>query len=352
MQAHSYLGGQPVIEAHETTKRPTTCTTLVPVGLQAILKPLHFGQLATGESRTLNEDYLLRTRQYYSEISLWPSQPSDIDPKGWLDNFRPVRDREIARELLGSFIFINAKQTESLFISAFHAISSEIIPMSERADAQTKAWQDFRKSAAFSFPTAGTFDPAASGSIFLRMARQKLRIDESQLFTPDTLVSHVEGSQMTNIVIVDDFAGSGEQFISTILRDYENSLGAKRSLKSLLDSGRINKLYYIPLVCTTTAKITIQNDLKLVKLRPAHILPPSYQIRPKWGETSLVPPNMVGEIDDFLARYAAHAGYPVEQRFGYNDLGLALAFEHSIPDNTLPIFWSENENWKPLRRRL
>ena len=37
--------------------------------------------------------------------------------------------------------------------------------------------------------------------------------------------------------------------------------------------------------------------------------------------------------------------------YGFHDLGLTIAFEHSVPDATLPIFWADGSNWKPLYRR-
>ena len=33
---------------------------------------------------------------------------------------------------------------------------------------------------------------------------------------------------------------------------------------------------------------------------------------------------------------------------GYGGTGLLLAFEHSTPDNSLPIFWANTNHWKPL----
>lgn len=36
--------------------------------------------------------------------------------------------------------------------------------------------------------------------------------------------------------------------------------------------------------------------------------------------------------------------------FGYGGSGLLVAFAHSTPDNTLPIFWSDNNGWFPLLR--
>lgn len=37
---------------------------------------------------------------------------------------------------------------------------------------------------------------------------------------------------------------------------------------------------------------------------------------------------------------------------GYREQGLALAFEHGIPDACPPIFYWETGDWKPLMNRV
>jgi hypothetical protein len=57
-----------------------------------------------------------------------------------------------------------------------------------------------------------------------------------------------------------------------------------------------------------------------------------------------------------LKRISERAGYiqenggPDDWR-GFHGLGLTVAFEHGIPDASLPIFFSERNGWKPLMRR-
>ena len=37
---------------------------------------------------------------------------------------------------------------------------------------------------------------------------------------------------------------------------------------------------------------------------------------------------------------------------GFAKLGLALAFEHGVPDATLPLFYWDGPGWEPLMRRV
>lgn len=63
-------------------------------------------------------------------------------------------------------------------------------------------------------------------------------------------------------------------------------------------------------------------------------------------------------INDLLDRYAHHLapGPDITQsddfvRYGYHNRGLMLAFSHTVPDATLPIFWSTGPQWTPLVER-
>jgi hypothetical protein len=54
------------------------------------------------------------------------------------------------------------------------------------------------------------------------------------------------------------------------------------------------------------------------------------------------------EIKRLILKYKDH--FPKRALWGYDNCQLLVAFETNIPNNTLPIFWSE-KNWKPLIKR-
>ena len=51
---------------------------------------------------------------------------------------------------------------------------------------------------------------------------------------------------------------------------------------------------------------------------------------------------------DLLNSLAQNAGISI---YGYKGLDFAFIMHKTIPDWSLPIFWEENSNWKPLLRR-
>jgi hypothetical protein len=54
------------------------------------------------------------------------------------------------------------------------------------------------------------------------------------------------------------------------------------------------------------------------------------------------------EIKRVMLKYKDH--FPEKALWGYDNCQLLIAFETNIPNNTLPIFWSE-KNWSPLIKR-
>ena len=67
-------------------------------------------------------------------------------------------------------------------------------------------------------------------------------------------------------------------------------------------------------------------------------------------------PALLADIQALVKTYSEKLGYIEdaggEQDWeGFHKLGLGLAFEHSTPDASLPIFYSQVNGWAPLVRR-
>lgn len=294
-----------------------------------------------------SETALLSARGYYSNMRVWPHQPSTIDPRGWLGNFPDGADREIAGELLASFIFMNQQATSQLFQSAYHSISADVSKSSPSLSPLDR-WREFRQQSVVTYPTGRDGDTAASGTIFIRYARDRLGIPQGQLCMSIGAIESACAAHSKNLIIVDDFAGTGDQFIGTWLRK-DPTTG--KSLRGLYNAEMFTTVWYVTAICTSHAKREILRTFPYIKVRSAHILPDEYRANPEYATTKLVPISMQPHLETFLERYADRAGYNIENIYGYGNLGLAICFEHSMPDCTLPIFWSNKSDWNPLRRR-
>jgi hypothetical protein len=106
---------------------------------------------------------------------------------------------------------------------------------------------------------------------------------------------------------------------------------------------------YCPVFVAETGKAVIEQDCPNVLLSPAHFLPANYSAL---VEDSVVwPDELRSTALDFLETTSRRAGIGEWEWRGYKDQGLTLAFAHGVPDATLPIFYHEQNNWKPLVRR-
>jgi len=66
-----------------------------------------------------------------------------------------------------------------------------------------------------------------------------------------------------------------------------------------------------------------------------------------------IEPRLAADMSDLLIEVTRRSGlrFCAAGPHGFHNLGLGVAFEHSVPDATLPVFWHSSDDWKPLRRR-
>ena len=296
----------------------------------------------------MSGDEVLASKQYLSKIGQWPRIPARANPERWLNGFAPD-DLAHAVALLESLIYFSMHQTTKLCTSVFHSLSNEVTLGCDTYRAKKAAWVSFLRNCIISFPTGETPNPTDSGHTFARLMRQELGIDESRFLYPEGVVSLLEKSPATpSVVMVDDFAGSGDQFIRTWQREYRTPNGKSHSLQSLYKD-RPYSVFYMPTVATKYAADRIAAETPEVSLRCAHVLDSRYSAV---SGTSLVfPKHLRAKSRDFIARYSAKAGILSTSELGWHDLALAVAFEHSVPDATVPLLWADTPTWNSLMRR-
>jgi hypothetical protein len=273
----------------------------------------------------------------------WPNEPK-MRPRAWLNNFEHS-DRYLAAKLLDKFVYYNADATAALLRSSFHSIADGI---SKGPNAPSGAELASSLSNAILAPVTGeTPNPSDSGGVFCRYARQILKIPQEVMCSTEGAIKHAEKG--CTIVFIDDFVGSGDQFLKTWKRDY----GGK-SFASLQNQKKGFVAIYITLLSTEKGIGNIHLDAPRVAVCPAHILTEKSTIN---GLTSsgLIDKS---ELEAFLKKYAARLTPKDDymqsleyKAYGYKTQGLLFGFEHSIPDLTLPIFWSTGTNWEPLIER-
>ncbi|WP_431778487.1 phosphoribosyltransferase-like protein [Microbacterium aurantiacum] len=285
---------------------------------------------------------LIESRRAFSDLDFWPPQRSEINPEGWLAQFDPD-DRAIAEELLESFVFFNQRHTEQLFTSAFLSLSG----VSYDGPYPRAAWKAYRDTVLVSFPGSEDQNPTDSGHGFARLARKKFSLPQPNIYRPADLVGHLRGrSDPVAVLFVDDILGSGDQFLDC-WRELIYVGDAGTSLEQELE--RLDaRVDFVVAVATSTGVAELKEHAPRVTVAAGSLLDP--QASARHPHTRVVTDHPPNDLALFLEKYADRAGYPSDEMWGHKSLATTVAFEHGVPDTTLPIFWHA-DNWIPLRRQ-
>ena len=294
---------------------------------------------------SIGSDFVLSKCNYFVDIQLWPKK-TKLNPEGWLTNFR-ADELDAAVHLLNGFVYYSTELVERLFFAAFQGLSMRIAADHPLRTAKAN-WGAFVDSLMVTRVTGETPSDTDSGFIFQRMARQILRIPESQVMSPIEVAEHLQHKRFGRVVFVDDFVGSGNQFI----RSWNNKINKKTgntSFNMLAHSLSNVEFFYCPLVCTKYGLDRIKASCLGVKVAPGHVLPDRYSALA--SDSIFWPPELVRKGPKFVRDASKRAGISPNEWRGFHHLGLALGFEHCIPDASLPIFYWNKNGWQPLLER-
>ena len=287
---------------------------------------------------------VLNLRTDFTHARLWPMQPMEIDPEGWLRNFDD-EDIDVSLALLDSFIFFSNDMTFSLLRSSLASIASY-----DSFENSGEMWREFLDKSILTYPTGNNPNPTDSGHMFARHARTKLGFREEQIYTPDAAVKAIESStEPATLIIIDDIVGSGDQLIETWRRGYSLSSEGFTSLHDQFTAGKLSRVYIAAPIATEQAKTRLFEELPFIELCVAHTLSSTYSARNP--NTVIVPNHLRSKLHHVIEKYAPRISCTPEEAYGHGQFGLNIAFDHSVPDLTLPLIWKATENWTPLRKR-
>ncbi|SDQ29846.1 hypothetical protein SAMN05428982_0522 [Pseudoxanthomonas sp. CF385] len=296
--------------------------------------------------RESSRSSILQKADFFASIGLWPAT-STFDPRGWLKNFRAEEERH-ALCCLNAFIFVSAEITDALLVSAFHNLSAHKQLIERHGSQHRDQWRAFRDKLVATYVEARNPNASESGPHFARLARHKLDLPQSQIFTPEAALRVMAVEPDRPVLLLDDFIGSGDQVTSAWTHHRDVWPGETSTYRDVVAQHN-STIVYCPLVSTFEGSEVVRRECPSLLLMPAHELDARENFV---HEDSLFwPPGMRDSGIEFIRAASARAGIPDSECFGYKGQALALAFEHGVPDATLPIFWHESENWQPLIRR-
>lgn len=287
--------------------------------------------------------------KYYRETQLWPLA-DDLNYEQWLDNFAEGEEKDIAQRILDFFIYIPDKLINQM-------LATVIGKCGYYFKRQRGAWtdNDFKTNCWYSFVPGEELKPTDSGYVFNRKLRDKLYIPEGRFLNYSELQEKLAINTKQNVILVDDFVGSGHQtLVAWSLRK------DKTTNKSLQETAVANNhcVVYSPLIVNQKGYETILNNCHGLGLVYIHLLNNQYCLFnkdcPCWGGNDRIYQKAIKLIEDksrVLKIPSTGGANPIDFK-GYKEQGLAIAFEHGMPDACPPIFYWETANWKPLIKKV
>ncbi len=272
----------------------------------------------------------------------------------WIGNFDDG-DKPLASALLDGFLYFSDSHATQLMVSGFHALSAQISRLAATGREARGGWTAFFDSLLLTYVEGEQPNATDSGPESARKFRMAAAFPSGRALSPySALGSLVRGPHKT-VVFVDDFVGSGNQFISTWRRerDYGDAL-PKVSFAQLVRDNPDVLAFYCPSVCTAYGLRRLQAECPEVLVSPGAVLEDRHGVM---HPHSLVWPDSIrADGQAFVRRVSQRLGLPEsdgdeEDWRGFEALGLAVAIRDSIPDASLRLFHLQQDGWAPLVKR-
>jgi hypothetical protein len=296
-------------------------------------------------SLSSTEDVLIKCN-FFVDTQLWPLKHV-LNPEGWMSNFNDD-ERPYAAMLLNSFIYLSESLVNQIYIATISDLAG-----TSNLDVATDHWKIYRENVLVTFITGETPNLTDSGRIFARKARQLLGIPQENIVDPQVALElHISNDRP--VLFVDDFVGTGLQCVETWKREIPTGRYEGASFDKVQKHGNPAACHYTPLVCTQIGKETIRAHCPELNLRPGHLLGSHYSALTR--DSIVWPEDLFDTAVNVLRSMSLRAGIPEDLNVrndwrGLFEQGLCLAFYHSVPDATLPIFFWEENGWIPLIRK-
>jgi hypothetical protein len=251
----------------------------------------------------------------------------------WLSNFKGKvleadYERQLALWLLCNFVFYNQNEVRHLCRSAFRELLHfMLVPVDDGSD---KNWEEMANQVLDNTRFYHLGRPGESGAFILYYFRQENKLGVPSFLTqPDQLPANVN-----TVVFVDDVVLSGSQaamYLERATKKYDTdkrkillTFFSTQEAEDLLREHEIEVVTCIKL--DERSKCFSQKSNVFVN-HPVHR-------------------ENCRKVAEGYGR-----GLIKDHPLGYDDGQYAFGFYYNTPDNSLPIFWSEQDNWTPITRR-
>jgi len=302
--------------------------------------------------------------------TIWKDKWEDGIVDEWLENYIDSDKDLLIKEqinvlyLLSKFMYFGNKELRQLLWSLYRDLFKYPIIESIRKENNNSTNLDFinnefQKELERS-RFLGVGNPSESGIHLLYYFRQECKLSKeyfinfNDIFVTKQveetlnggkrrpyLMSEIADKNIKRYIFIDDFCGSGSQatgYLKTIVKNikFENKDIEVNYFMLFATEHGINEVRKLELFNTVDAVYTIDESFRTFSDNSRYfIFVPNEQIEKEFSKNTCL-------------KYGQKLFFPP---LGYGNCQLLLGLFHNTPDNTLPIFWSEVNEWKPIFKR-
>jgi hypothetical protein len=312
----------------------------------------------------------LRNKIYAYYQTIWREKWKEGIDQDWLNNFMDTDEDIMERErlnmlyLLSKFMYFGNEELRQLLLSLYRDLFKypivESIRMSNSDTIDTKFIERTFENELNATRFLGVGNPSESGVHMLYYFRQECKlskqyfINTSEIFTTNKITEEYPGktirtylkSEISNkdvkrYVFIDDFCGSGSQatdYLKNLVENmkFENPTLEINYLMLFSTEYGINEVRKLGVFNIVESVFTIDETFKTFSEESRYFkVTPDALIEKAFSRATAL-------------KYGTNLFNPP---FGYGNCELLLGLYHNTPDNSLPIFWSERNDWKPIFKR-
>ncbi|KFC23656.1 phosphoribosyltransferase-like protein [Epilithonimonas lactis] len=303
--------------------------------------------------------------------SIWKEKQEDFLLENWSRNFDTEEEQVHMLFLLSKFMYFGNQEIRELLTTIYrdlfryphiHKIREDNFDTIDESIIEKKFSEVLSKTRFL-----GIGSPAESGVHLLYYFRQQNRLKKESFITLSEIFKFIEkdksaggkyvtveikDNKIENYIFIDDFCGTGNQVVSELADNLITIKRAKPDVKihyfvmfgTNLGIEKLKNIEYLNI--TTNVMEKVFEDVKAI-----FKLDDSFKAFNGNSRIFAKVPDEVTqkECEAINKKYSGSMSFGP---LGYENCELMLSFTHNTPDNSLPVFWNEENIWNPFFKRF
>jgi hypothetical protein len=295
--------------------------------------------------------------------SIWLGKVNYPQVEEWLSNFNNPDDEvsEIEKVnmlyLLSKFSYLGEKEIKILLESLYNDLFKQPKINEIRSDNKNTMnialiSDEFQKILDKTFFVSVGTAANSGGHLLYPFNKVNTDVDEKHCKTQDAIMTVVEQFEYEHVILtnenidcyifLDDIIGTGDQVLSKL----------RKHIRLLREKKTDLVIKYFSMLATSKGLKTVRDSNLFDEVKTVFELDDSFI---SLEEGSRYYNSSLKEVSITIAKQVA-LSYGTKHKLyspvlGHGECQLLLGFNYNTPDNSLPIFWSDKNQWKPIFKR-